>query len=170
MGYPRRLLSDDETIVLELKPHWRALIVPVIVLLAAVFVGTWTFSTWGSWFSGPVGSIGRWAILAVAVIVVVGFVLRPFAQWLSTQYVFTDRRIITRFGILSKHGRDMPLSKVNNVSFEVSMFGRLLNYGRLEIDSASGEGLRISDVPDVEVVQREIYRLHEEDDERRRQM
>ena len=63
---------------------------------------------------------------------------------------------------------DMPLSKVNNVSFEVGVLGRILNYGVLEITSASDENLVIEDVPNVEVIQRDVYRLHEQDDERRR--
>ena len=46
--------------------------------------------------------------------------------------------------------------------------GRIFNYGRLEITSASDESLAIDDVPNVEVIQRDVYRLHEEDDDRRR--
>ena len=82
--------------------------------------------------------------------------------------MFTNRRVITRAGLVAKRGRDMPLAKVNNVSFEISFFGRILNYGRLEIESAGDEDLVIDDVPNVEVIQREVYRLHEEDDDRRR--
>ena len=63
---------------------------------------------------------------------------------------------------------NMPLAKVNNVSFDVSAAGRILNYGMLTIDSASDEALIINDVPNVEDIQREVNRLHEEDDERRR--
>jgi len=63
----------------------------------------------------------------------------------------------------------MPLSKVNNVSFEVSVMGRILNYGTLEIESASDDGdLVINDVPNVEDIQRKVYELHELDDSRRR--
>ncbi len=94
--------------------------------------------------------------------------IRPFLYWITTQYVFTNRRIITRAGVISKKGRDMPLAKVNNVSFEVGVLGRILNYGRLEITSASDENLVIDDVPNVEVIQRDVYRLHEQDDDRRR--
>lgn len=62
----------------------------------------------------------------------------------------------------------MPLSKINNVSFDVPAMGRFLNYGSLRIESAGEGDLVIDDVPNVEVIQREVYRLHEEDDERRR--
>ena len=168
MGYPRRLLGDGEVIVTEMKPHWRALIVPSVVLIGVVFAATWLALMWGSWFSGTLGSIGRWVIVIVAVALIIVFAVRPFLFWITTQYVFTNRRIITRAGLVAKRGRDMPLAKVNNVSFEISVFGRMLNYGRLEIESAGDEDLVIDDVPNVETIQREVYRLHEEDDERRR--
>lgn len=168
MGYPRRLLGEGESIVMEMKPHWRALIVPTIVLIAVVFAATWLALMWGSWFSGTVGSIGRWVIIIVSITLVIVFAVRPFLYWITTQYVFTNRRIITRAGLIAKRGRDMPLAKVNNVSFEISVVGRILNYGRLEIESAGDEDLVIDDVPNVETIQREVYRLHEEDDERRR--
>ena len=44
MAYPQKLLAPDETIKFETKPHWRALFVPVIVLLATVFGMTWCTS------------------------------------------------------------------------------------------------------------------------------
>ena len=63
----------------------------------------------------------------------------------------------------------MPLAKVNNVSFEVGLIGRAMNYGTLEIESASDDGdLVINDVPNVEDIQRQVYELHELDDSRRR--
>jgi len=48
---------------------------------------------------------------------------------------------------------------------------QLLNCGTLIIESAGEKGqLTIRSVPDVEVIQREIYRLHDEDDLRRRRV
>lgn len=161
MGYPTRLLGEGETIEFELRPHWRSLVLPIIVLLVVVFAAVWLFVSFDN-------SILRWIIGVGGVVVLIVFVLRPFLFWVTTQYVFTNRRIITRAGIIAKKGRDMPLSKVNNVSFEVGVVGRILNYGRLEVESAGDEDLMIDDVPNVEVIQREVYRLHEEDDERRR--
>lgn len=171
MAYPTRLLGEGEVIEFEMHPHWRALIVPVIWLLLTVFVGVWLFTSLGSWSwsaGGVLQTIGQPAILILGLIILVFLVVRPFLSWISTQYVFTNRRIITRAGVISKKGRDMPLAKVNNVSFEVGVLGRFLNYGRLEITSASDENLVIDDVPNVEVIQRDVYRLHEQDDDRRR--
>ncbi|MFZ8926561.1 MAG: PH domain-containing protein [Candidatus Nanopelagicales bacterium] len=172
MGYPTKLLGEGEIIEFEMKPHWRALILPVLWLLLTVFIGVWLYISLGSWSwsaGGVVETVGRGAIVVAGAFILVLWVIRPFLYWLTTQYVFTNRRIITRAGVVSKKGRDMPLAKVNNVSFEIGVLGRILNYGRLEVTSASDENLVIDDVPNVEVIQRDVYRLHEQDDDRRRQ-
>jgi uncharacterized membrane protein YdbT with pleckstrin-like domain len=169
MGYPQKLLSDDETIEFEMRPHWRAVLVPGIIMLAVVFGLVFGLTKLNDWFSdNAVSSVATWMIWGAGILVLVVFVIRPFLYWLTTQYVFTNTRIIIRTGLVAKKGRDMPLSKVNNVSFEVSVLGRILHYGTLTIDSASDTALIVDDVPDVEHIQREINRLHEEDDERRR--
>jgi len=171
MAYPTKLLGEGETIEFEMHPHWRGLIAPVIWLLLTVFIGVWLYSSLGSWSwsaDGIIETIGRPAIIILGLFIIIFWVIRPFLYWITTQYVFTNRRIITRAGVISKKGRDMPLAKVNNVSFEVGVLGRILNYGRLEITSASDENLVIEDVPNVEVIQRDVYRLHEQDDDRRR--
>ena len=167
MAYPTKLLSPDETIKFETKPHWRALIAPAVVLLFTVFgfalLVTWAVSQ-NDWLN-----VLRWPILIGAIIIVIVWAIGPFLRWLTTDYVFTDRRVITRSGIVSKRGRDVPMSKINNVSFMVPALGRVLNYGELQIQSAGeNEGLTIRDVPNVEEIQRDIYQFIEADDVRRR--
>ena len=166
MAYPQKLLASDEVIKFETKPHWRALFVPIIVLLATVFVGTallsWLVTTWDLAFL-------NWVVFGGAALIIILWALVPFLRWLTTEYVFTDRRIIVRSGIITRHGKDMPLAKVNNVSFFVPAMGRLLNYGALVIQSAGeNDGLTIKDVPDVEDIQRNVYEYIEADEKRRR--
>jgi uncharacterized membrane protein YdbT with pleckstrin-like domain len=162
MGYPKKLLADDESIVYELRPHWRALVVPIVVFLVTIGFGVYLLAKWDN-------SVGRWLIGLVMLVLFVVWVVRPFIYWWSTQYVFTDHRIIVRTGIIARKGRDMPLSRVNDVSFEHSFIERFLNCGTLLVESAGTQGqLRIQSVPNVEQIQRDIYRLHDEDDERRR--
>lgn len=166
MGYPQKLLADNETIQFETKPHWRGLFVPAIVLIATVFGMSWLYFWIDSAMFG--GTIIRWIVLGGGILILALWAVVPFLRWLTTEYVFTDRRIIVRSGIVTRQGRDMPLSKVNDVSFVVPMMGRILNYGALVIQSAGeNEGLTIRDVPDVEEIQRDVYRLIEADERRR---
>jgi uncharacterized membrane protein YdbT with pleckstrin-like domain len=170
VSYPTKLLAPGERIAFELKPHWRALIGPVLVLVIEVFIGTWLYFSVANWSIGSWSLAWlQWPILIILIGVAIWRVALPFARWITTQYVFTSRRIIVRRGLVTKQGRDMPLNKVNNVSFSVSVLGRILNYGALEVESASDDGdLYIDDVPDVEEIQRQVYELHELDDSRRR--
>lgn len=161
MAYPRELLIDGETVARELKPHWRALFVPLIILALVVGLGIWLLIlSFGMEGSG--GTILRWVLLAAAIVILVWFVLFPFMRWLTTEYVFTNKRIILREGLLTKRGRDIPLSKVNGISHMSPFLGRLLNYGALTIDSANESGeVYIADVPNVEEIQRLVYSLME---------
>ncbi len=165
MGYPAKLLTQGETIEFETRPHWRSMIGPSLVLLLTVGVAGFLLATLGS---GTVQGWLRWAVLGVAVVVLVVWFVRPLLTWLTTQYVFTNRRIITRTGIVARSGKDMPLSKVNDVSFSYTILERVLGCGTLAVASASDDGeLLIRNVPKVEEIQREIYRLAEADRTRR---
>jgi uncharacterized membrane protein YdbT with pleckstrin-like domain len=161
MAYPQKLLSDGETIVHEMRPHWRSLVFPAFWLI--VIAGA------GAYLAGKVDGSLRWIVLAIALALLVWLVVIPFLTWASSQYVITNRRIITRSGILARRGRDMPLSKVNDVSFSYGVIDRMLGCGTIDVQSAGeNQGIVIANVPHVEDIQREISRLHEEDDARRR--
>jgi uncharacterized membrane protein YdbT with pleckstrin-like domain len=76
--------------------------------------------------------------------------------------VLTTRRVIIRRGVLSRSGRDIPLTRVNDVSFQHSVIERALRCGTLTIESAGEHGqVVLPDVPRVETVQREVYRAVE---------
>lgn len=167
MGYPQKLLADNEEIAFELRPHWRSLVMPIIWLVLIVGVGAFLLSRVRQWFGddSTVLTIVRVAVVVVGLFLLFFLVIRPLLDWWTTQYVFTNRRIIIRTGFIARQGRDMPLSKVNNVMFEHTVWERMLNCGTLMIESASEHGmLVVANVPDVEEVQREVYRLHDEDD------
>jgi uncharacterized membrane protein YdbT with pleckstrin-like domain len=167
-GIPQRLLADDEEVVMVMRPHWKIMVWPVILLLllspAATYLATVIPEAGGAqpWL--------RLAVIVVAVLVVLRWVVWPFLKWVTTSYVVTDRRIITRVGVVARRGRDMPISRVNDVTFEhSSILERMLGCGTLTVESAGERGqLVLTDVPRVEEVQRDVYRLAEADEERRR--
>ena len=166
MGYPTKLLGDGEKIEFEMRPHWRSLIFPTIVLIATVAVTSYLVASLDS--NGFEGGL-RAVIIVAAIVVILGWSVRPFLDWLTTEYVFTNRRIIVRSGLLRRTGRDMPLARVNNVTFEKTVLERIVNCGTLSVESAAENGtLTIASVPNIERIQREVYRLYEEDDARRR--
>lgn len=155
MAYPRRLLGEDEQIVHELHPHWKALVLPALSVPVVVFVVVYLYfllDTRG--FQGYL----RWFVVGAGVLALVFWALIPFLRWRTTLYVLTNRRLITRSGILSRQGRDMPLTRVNDASFSHNVIDRMLGCGTLIIESAGERGqLVLTAVPKVELVQREVY-------------
>ena len=166
MAYPRKLLADNEDIAFELRPHWRALFIPVFWLIVILAAAGFLIGKMGAWIDSPgATTVLRWVLAGIAVFLLIFLFIRPFVAWFTTQYVFTNRRIIVRTGLVARRGRDMPLSKVNDVIFEHTVLERMLNCGTLVIESAAENGsLVVANVPNVEHVQREVYRLHDEDD------
>lgn len=82
--------------------------------------------------------IGGLAFLpALAVILLI---LGKLVVFRSHEYVLTDRRVIQQTGIVSKRSVDSRLDKVNNVEHQQTLWGRLLGYGDVWIDTASETG------------------------------
>ena len=152
---------------MALRPHWKVMVWPVIVLLVTSPVVTYLVTKVPDNSARP---WLRWALVVVGVIIVLRWTVVRFLHWITTSYVITDRRIITRTGIVARTGRDMPISRVNDVTFSHSgLLERILRCGTLVVESAGERGqLVLSDVPHVEEVQRDVYRLAEADEERRR--
>jgi uncharacterized membrane protein YdbT with pleckstrin-like domain len=114
-------------------------------------------------------SLYRLAVLVVALVLLAAYAVKPFLTWLTTHFVVTDRRVLMRTGILARTGRDVPLSRINDITFSHTFVERLLGCGTLVVESAGERGqVTLSDVPKVERVQRQLYDLVERTDNRLR--
>jgi uncharacterized membrane protein YdbT with pleckstrin-like domain len=158
VGFPESVLTKDEQVVLHLHPHWKALFLPVVwfVLTAAAIV---TFA-----LLAGVGMIGVLIAAGVGLVVVLVVTVWPWIKWKTTHYVFTNERVIMRSGVFSRSGRDIPLGRVNDVSFSHSLFERMLGCGTLTIESAGERGqIQLTDLPQVEKTQSMLYELVDAD-------
>jgi membrane protein YdbS with pleckstrin-like domain len=156
MPFPKRLILDGETVVLDLRPHWWFFAgplfagVPVLALLVVALKQ-----------NGDVQTVGLWATAAIALGWAVWLGSR-LISWQTTHFVVTSDRLVFRSGILAKHTRDIPLEKVNDLASSQSFFERMIGAGDLLIESAGERGQEIfSDIPHPDAVQQEIYRQME---------
>jgi uncharacterized membrane protein YdbT with pleckstrin-like domain len=160
MAFPQRLLGDDESLVLHQHQHWKVLILPALLL--PVIVGAAAFG-FAAMPDGSAQAPARWAVLGVALIALVIFCLIPWLRWKTTHFILTDQRLVLRSGILSRTGRDIPLARINDVTFSHSLVERLLRCGRLMVESGGERGqVVLDDVARVEQVQRKIAELVED--------
>jgi uncharacterized membrane protein YdbT with pleckstrin-like domain len=165
VAYPDSLLADDERVVKHLHPHWITLLVPTVLLVVIVGLGSFLAAIVPG---GSAQGILRLVIGAVAVLAVIVVVLIPYLRWRSTHYVLTTHRLMTRLGILNHTGRDVPLNRINNAMYEQSFWERIINSGTLVVESAGEDGQQVfTNIPDADQTQQLINRLVEGDNDRR---
>ena len=165
MPYPDKLLAEDEEVVRHLHPHWLTLVRPVLVLL--LVVGGTSFGAALVPAGAAQGTV-RAVLAGLALVVLVGAVLRPVLRWRTTHYVVTTHRVLLREGVLARRGRDIALSRIADVSYRQTLGQRLVRSGTLTIESLGEGGTTVLErVPDSDGVQQLLVALMAEDVDRR---
>jgi uncharacterized membrane protein YdbT with pleckstrin-like domain len=150
MAFPRRLLVEGEELVLDLRPHPVALVLPAIVTVLTVGVGIWLLTIAN-------GTLG-WIVMAAIVVVLIVYPVRRLTDWLTSHFVVTSDRIIHRQGLIAKSSMEIPLEAINDVRFEQGVFDRLVGAGTLVVQSASEAGREeFAHIRKPEDVQKTIY-------------
>lgn len=153
MALSPKLLTDGESIVVDTRTHPKALILPLIVLVLTMAVATYLDRQTSN---GVLGLV----VWVLALLVLLWWVLRPFLDWLTATYTITTKRLITREGLVSRKGHDIPLARISDVAYDQGVLDRMLGCGTLVVSDASTHGsVRLHDIPDVEQVQRRLTEL-----------
>jgi len=155
MTYPTKLLNRNEDVALDLRPHWwyfgRQILTGFPLFLLIVVILAWSAS-------GFVKDAANWIVLALVVAWVVWLALKYMA-WARTYFVVTNQRVIYRTGVVSRHGVEIPLERINNINFHQRIFERMIGAGNLDVESAGEQGNTTFDfVRHPDGVQQEIYK------------
>jgi membrane protein YdbS with pleckstrin-like domain len=134
MAFPRKLLAPGEEVVLEAHPNW-SILVPRVSLFLLVVAGCVTLAVvWGgapAWFGDVLAAIAGVFLL---------WLLAKLVVWRSTTLVITNMRVVYRTGALRRLGREIPLDRVQDVTYTQSIFERMVGAGSLRIQSAGAGG------------------------------
>jgi uncharacterized membrane protein YdbT with pleckstrin-like domain len=158
MPFPRRLLSEGEELVLDLRPHWIALVMPVletlVILAAAILALIYMPESWPTWV--------RWATVIVGIALFAWGPLRRIVAWATSHFVLTSDRVIHRAGWFAKRSMEIPLENISDVRFNQTVFERMIGAGDLTLESPGTFGQEnFSDVRHPEQVQKTIYEMNE---------
>ena len=114
MAYPKNLLIQGEEVVLDLRPHWWFLTPRALVSVAAIIVGIVVLAQ--GWEGAGASTLN--VVLGVAILVALVWFLLRLAKWATTEFVLTNKRVIYRYGVIGKNGKEIPLDKINTVFFD----------------------------------------------------
>ncbi|MDQ1436968.1 MAG: hypothetical protein QOK43_597 [Acidimicrobiaceae bacterium] len=150
MAFPRKLLNDGEDVVAELRPHWWVFVKPVatVVLLFVLAVVAQI----------AVDNRVLTFVLAGAGLVALVWTGLRYMRWSTTVFVITTDRLILRHGVMAKHGKEIPLERLNDITVSQSFFERLLRAGDVLLESGGERGQEVvSNIPRPFEVQNVIY-------------
>jgi len=137
-SYIKQLLGENETILLVTHQHWFLLArntLPEALLILLLLAGSIALSVTAAL---PV----PWPALSFLLLLLpIASLLKDVLFWSHHQYIVTNRRVIQIFGVFNKNVIDSSLEKVNDVKLEQSVWGRMFNFGDVEILTASEMGI-----------------------------
>jgi hypothetical protein len=134
MAFPRRLLTEGEDVVVELRPHWAFLGWPLVAAIGAVALVVGIDVAFPHAPAG-VGDV-LLGVLAVAALWLAGRTLR----WITTSLVLTTTRILERSGVLGRRALEIRLERINELSYHQSLPGRMVRTGELMVETGGESG------------------------------
>ena len=147
-------LLPGENLVLKDHPHWivivKSLVVPIILLIAAVVVDLTLDKT---------GIPNFRTLVTLAAIAIAGlWLIVVWIRWQSTSYTLTDQRIKIESGVFGRQSKMIPIDRVQDCTTRQSVFGRMLGYGRVEVDAAGAQGAEVLDhLPNPGVFRDQVF-------------
>jgi len=137
-SYVDSVIAEGERIVYRASiSHWKFFLsnlVGSLFLLTAV----------GTYISTENKAGASFAMIAILLLVGLAVILSSIIRRQTTELVLTDRRIITKRGLISRDTVEMNLNKVESLHVTQGLMGRILNYGDVTVvgTGASLEPLR----------------------------
>lgn len=125
-----RYLLDGERVVTAVHQHWGKVAEPVASAAAGAVLALWldarvdpglrvvSTTVWWLWFALALRA--AWQL----------------AQWRHDWFLATDKRLLLFHGLVTRKVSMMPLTKVTDMSYERTVPGRVLGYGRFVMESA----------------------------------
>ena len=142
MTYAEKNLAPGESILYRARYHWIFYRFSIIVLVLAA--GLWlasrsaTQQQAGDQIGRPLG----WIAAAFVVIALIAFLARRFRANMD-EFVVTNRRVIRKVGLVSREIQHAPLEKIQDVTIEQGILGRMLGYGTVIVETASEKGMLV---------------------------
>jgi uncharacterized membrane protein YdbT with pleckstrin-like domain len=149
----QKLLNPGESVVISTRTHPKVLLLPILTLVVLLAIGV----VFMNYVDNNPSRLVVWGLVALGFL---WFVVRPFLVWLTASYTITSRRLITRQGVITRTGHDIPLTRISDVAYELHLIDRMLGCGTLVISDASTHGqVLLPDIPRVEETQRRLNEL-----------
>jgi len=122
MSYVDDSLIPDEQVVFRTRLHLIIFFIPIVLLAISVCLFVYTV---------PVAAE---SVLAAAVL----WFLVKYVDYASSEFAVTNKRVIIKVGVLRRRTVEMLNTKVEAVSVNQGILGRILGYGNIVVTGTGG--------------------------------
>lgn len=133
-------LLPGENLIVKVHQHWifvvKSLLIPVALLILVV-VSDFTFIP-----SLKVSNLALFLTLGVVAIALLWLIV-VWIRWQSISYTLTDQRIKIESGVFGRQSKMIPIDRIQDCTTRQSLVGRMLGYGRVEVDAAGAQGAEV---------------------------
>jgi uncharacterized membrane protein YdbT with pleckstrin-like domain len=142
MTYLQKMLLPDERVVYIAVLHWVIFVPGLFLTAVGGIVGYYAYDI-VSLVMGPsmVPLIGR--IVAggafVFALAGLGLLIGAIVRQSATELAITNRRLIAKYGFISRSTFEIMINRVTGVNFDQSITGRILGYGTILVHGAGGD-------------------------------
>jgi len=132
-------LLPGENLIMKVHQHWifiaKSLALPIALLLLVAIADFTVIRAVGH----HIRTIVSLAVIALAIL----WLIVVWIRWQAIAYTLTDQRVKIEAGVFSRSEKIIPIDRVQDCTTRVSLVGRMLGYGRVEIDAAGAQGAEI---------------------------
>ncbi len=148
MPLPRKVLTEGEIVIVELRPTWLVLGWPLVAVIGAAALAIVVVVS----FPTAPSAVG-YLMLAI-LLIVAGWLAVRALRWHTTNIVLTNRRILERRGVLSRTGVEIRLDRINELSYRQTLVERIVRTGSLVVEVGGETGVVLfNHLPQPDAVQ-----------------
>ena len=144
MSYADTLMSTGEEIRLRERQHWFILLwagrYAILAIVGGLVLVLLANALGPDGISGSLRSIAGFIFAILLIVGILNFIWVALT-FRSNEYVLTNRRVMQVGGVINKHSTDSSLEKINDAALTQSFFGRIFNFGDLDVLTASEAGI-----------------------------
>ena len=116
-------LKKNENVALVIKSHWLLMFWPYFLVVIGIIAGI------------LIGNYGY-----IIPVVLICYLLYSIVQRNNNIWAVTNLRIIDEFGVFTLNSKESPLDKINNVTYNQTILGRIFGFGNVQIQTAAEIG------------------------------
>ena len=137
MSYIDQNLIAEETVLYRTHLHWIVLLTPFTVAAVCTIAAVWLLIVAVTGLRDGGGS-GVWVAGLLFLALAAAFIVFGLWHRSSTEMAVTNKRVMVKTGMLSRTTTEMMLTKVESVSVDQTILGRIWGYGSITVRGTGG--------------------------------